>query len=192
MIPVLERFPGEGKDYPLEYSGLENSRDCIVHGATKSRIRLSDFHFHYYAPDTANTSRKYKIITYRQFPFHSSFLVSDLILMSQARILTVNTVLSKNSFLWKSYQSTNAFCAYIAFHRKGNKEHMMELQNSTYSAAWVCRKMTFIVYTALASFPSSHLLTRERNNSKYTPRLKCSPIYLEMMKVRLRKTNAIR
>ena len=125
-------------------------------------------------------------------PFPLSFLVSHLILMSQARTLTVNTVLSKNSFLWKSYQSTNAFCAYIAFHRKPNKEHMMELQNSTYSAAWVCRKMTFIVYTALGSFPSSHLLTRERNNSKYTPRLKCSPIHLEMMKVRQRKTNTVR
>ena len=30
--PGLERFPGEGKGYPLQYSGLENSIDCIVHG----------------------------------------------------------------------------------------------------------------------------------------------------------------
>ena len=37
--------PGEGKGYPLQYSGLENSMDCIVHGVTKSRTRLSDFHF---------------------------------------------------------------------------------------------------------------------------------------------------
>ena len=27
---------GEGKGYPLQYSGLENSKDCIVHGVTKS------------------------------------------------------------------------------------------------------------------------------------------------------------
>ena len=27
--------PGEGKSYPLQYSGLENSMDCIVHGAHK-------------------------------------------------------------------------------------------------------------------------------------------------------------
>ena len=26
-IPGLGRSPGEGKDYPLQYSGLENSRD---------------------------------------------------------------------------------------------------------------------------------------------------------------------
>ena len=32
-----------GKGYPLQYSGLENS--MIVHGITKSRTRLSDFHF---------------------------------------------------------------------------------------------------------------------------------------------------
>ena len=43
-IPRLERFPGEGKDYPLQYSGLENSTDSIVHGVSKSRTRLSDFH----------------------------------------------------------------------------------------------------------------------------------------------------
>ena len=42
----LGRYPGEGKDYPLQYSGLENSMDCIVNGVTKSRTQLSDFHFH--------------------------------------------------------------------------------------------------------------------------------------------------
>ena len=45
LIPGLERSPGEGKDYPLQYSGLENSMDYIVHGVIKSRTRLSDFHF---------------------------------------------------------------------------------------------------------------------------------------------------
>ena len=35
----------KGKGYPLQYSGLENSMDCIVHGAAKSRTRLSDFPF---------------------------------------------------------------------------------------------------------------------------------------------------
>ena len=35
-IPGLERSPGEGKGYPLQYSGLENSMDCIVHGVSKS------------------------------------------------------------------------------------------------------------------------------------------------------------
>ena len=30
IIPGLERSPGEGKGYPIQYSGLENSMDCIV------------------------------------------------------------------------------------------------------------------------------------------------------------------
>ena len=30
------RSPGEGNSYPLQYSGLENSMDCIVHRVTKS------------------------------------------------------------------------------------------------------------------------------------------------------------
>ena len=44
-IPGLGRSPGEGKGYPLPYSGLENSMDCIVHGVAKGRTRLSNFHF---------------------------------------------------------------------------------------------------------------------------------------------------
>ena len=43
--PGLGRSPGEGKGYPLQYSGLQNSMDCIVHRVTKSWTRLSDFHF---------------------------------------------------------------------------------------------------------------------------------------------------
>ena len=35
-IPGLRRSPGEGKGYPLQYSGLENSMDCVGHGVTKS------------------------------------------------------------------------------------------------------------------------------------------------------------
>ena len=46
-IPGLGRSPGEGKGYPLQDSGLENSMDCIVCGVTKSRTRLSAFHFHF-------------------------------------------------------------------------------------------------------------------------------------------------
>ena len=46
-IPGLVRCPGEGKGYPRQYSGPENSTDCIVHGVAKSRTRLRDFHFHF-------------------------------------------------------------------------------------------------------------------------------------------------
>ena len=38
-------IPGEGKCYPLQYSGLENSMDHVVHGVTKSQTQLRDFHF---------------------------------------------------------------------------------------------------------------------------------------------------
>ena len=46
-IPGLRRCPGEWKGYPLQYSGLENSMDSIVHGVAKSQTWLSDFHFQY-------------------------------------------------------------------------------------------------------------------------------------------------
>ena len=38
-IPGLGRFPEGGKDYPLQYSGPENSMD------PESQTQLSDFHF---------------------------------------------------------------------------------------------------------------------------------------------------
>ena len=39
----LGSIPGLG--IPLQYSSLENSMDCIVHGVTKRRTQLSDFHW---------------------------------------------------------------------------------------------------------------------------------------------------
>ena len=45
LIPGLGRSAGEGKGYPLQYSGLENSMDYTVHGVTESdtteRLSLS-------------------------------------------------------------------------------------------------------------------------------------------------------
>ena len=43
LIPGSGRSPGEGLGYPLQYSGLKNSMDCIVHGAAKSWTQLSNF-----------------------------------------------------------------------------------------------------------------------------------------------------
>ena len=36
-IPGSEKSPGERTGYPLQYSSLENSMDCIVHGVIKSK-----------------------------------------------------------------------------------------------------------------------------------------------------------
>ena len=35
LIPELGRAPGEGKGYALQYSGLENPKDCLVHGSQR-------------------------------------------------------------------------------------------------------------------------------------------------------------
>ena len=45
LILGLGGCPEEGKGYPLQYSGLENSMDCIVQSVANSWIRLSNFHF---------------------------------------------------------------------------------------------------------------------------------------------------
>ena len=41
LIIGLGRSSGEGIGYPLQYSGLENSMGCLVHGVAKSQRRLS-------------------------------------------------------------------------------------------------------------------------------------------------------
>ena len=41
-------IPGEGKGYPLQYSGLENAVDYIVHVVSKSQTLLSNFHYKLY------------------------------------------------------------------------------------------------------------------------------------------------
>ena len=58
LIPGLGRFPGEGKGYPLQYSGLENSMVCIVHGVAKNQILLSDFHSLTLRPGPGYTGRE--------------------------------------------------------------------------------------------------------------------------------------
>ena len=38
LIPGLGRSPGEGKHYPLQYSGLENSMDYVIHGVAELNV----------------------------------------------------------------------------------------------------------------------------------------------------------
>ena len=47
LIPGLGKSPGEEKGYPLQYSGLENSMDCIVQEDAEL-THLSNFHFHFH------------------------------------------------------------------------------------------------------------------------------------------------
>ena len=42
---LLGKIPGEGTGYPLQNSGLENSKDYIARGVTKSQTQLNNFHF---------------------------------------------------------------------------------------------------------------------------------------------------
>ena len=44
-VPGLGRSLGEGKGSPFQYSGLENSMDCIVPEVTKNGTQISNFHF---------------------------------------------------------------------------------------------------------------------------------------------------
>ena len=70
----LGRSPGEGKGYPLQYSGLENSMDCIVHGVAKSRTRLSDFHFKHSSLFVSSV----QVQRYTGGSLWSSLLISEL------------------------------------------------------------------------------------------------------------------
>ena len=57
LIPWVGRFPGEGNGYPRQYSGLENSMNCIVPEVAKTWTQLSDFHFPCSPPSSSCLAR---------------------------------------------------------------------------------------------------------------------------------------
>ena len=72
-IPELGRSPGEVNSYPLQYSGSENSMDCIVHGVAKSQLQRVTFIFTFtllYIKQISNKQSirnptQYFVITYK-------------------------------------------------------------------------------------------------------------------------------
>ena len=80
LIPWLGRSPGGRKDYPLQYSGLENSTDSIVHGVAKSQTGLSDFHSHIYIHNYLN----------RIFTIEFSKVLLNGIQLSQFQLRTIS------------------------------------------------------------------------------------------------------
>ena len=68
-IPGLGRCPGEEKGHPLQYSGLENSMDCIAQGNAKL-TQLSNFHFHFhlgYAAKSIQAHNSYFLLSFVHF-----------------------------------------------------------------------------------------------------------------------------
>ena len=132
LIPRLGRAPGEGKGYPLQYSGLENSMNRN-HGVTKNQTRLSNFHFQglnilgSYAilflqhqtllspPDTSTTGDCF------QFGLASSFLLK-LFLFSSQKAYWAPTNLGSSSF------SVISFCPVILFMEFSRQEYGSGLQ----------------------------------------------------------------
>ena len=70
-IPGLGRSPREGKGYPFQYSGLENSMDCIVHGVAKILVI-------FYTQDT--DTKKFMSLPVRTL--HCAFLDQKLTLFN--------------------------------------------------------------------------------------------------------------
>ena len=79
LIAELEISPGEKKGYPLKYSVLENSMDCIVCGVAKSQAQLSDFHFHF-------------------LTFFMALLSHPYMITGKISALTINTICQQSDF----------------------------------------------------------------------------------------------
>ena len=98
-IPGLERSPGEGKGYPLQYSDLENAMDCIGHGVTKSQTQLNDFYFR-----TASGSQKLSWIQVNIFGENSNYrdiilcLIRHLIICGGDILVTFEFLISHELF----------------------------------------------------------------------------------------------
>ena len=68
LIPELRRSSGEGKGYLLQYFGLENSTNYIVHSVANSRTQLRNLHFTslHFTPLQGGTSGKEVACQYRR------------------------------------------------------------------------------------------------------------------------------
>ena len=73
-IPGLGRSPGEGKGYPLQYSGLENPMDSVVHEDAKSQTGLSDFRFYFHFQSCSGIISSFKKYANAQH-FKNHFLI---------------------------------------------------------------------------------------------------------------------
>ena len=58
-IPGLGKSTGEGKGYPHQYFGLENSMDCIVHGVTELDT-TEPLSLHFTSPEHQHSKSKSK------------------------------------------------------------------------------------------------------------------------------------
>ena len=77
-IPGLGRSPGEGNGYPLQYSGLENPMDCVVHGMAKSRLCIAEIvktqHCNSSILQLKKKKKNKEILSYPKVLRHSSML----------------------------------------------------------------------------------------------------------------------
>ena len=112
FIPGLRRSPGEGKGYPLQDSGLENSLDCIIHGVARSETWLSDFHFHYY---------------------HTHYYISDIIVVILQCICVIITPSYSVSLHSHRFCNWRVHCGWKTCRKKNSgRFQKTELQFSTH------------------------------------------------------------
>ena len=87
LIPGSGRFTGEWLGYPLQYSGLENSMDCIVHGVTKNQT-----------PDTTEPTFT-SLSAVKLLVWVSSFSLLSLSILSHINP-TDHREVTRRCFLW--------------------------------------------------------------------------------------------
>ena len=113
LIPGLGRSPGEGKGYPLQYCGLENSMDYIVHGVANNHTQLSEFHILPQSPlpsglshNTEQSSLCYTEVLVGYFKYSSMYLSipNSLIILSpgNGQVDTLKATVGKEELVQQS------------------------------------------------------------------------------------------
>ena len=126
LIPRLGRSPGEGNDYPFQYSCLENSMDrgawrATVHGVLKSRTQLRDW---VQCCLTISSSATLFSSCLQSFPVLGSFPVSQLF-SSSLSIWASATVLPMNNKGWFPLGSTSLTNIFLSTHDGPGSEDTM-------------------------------------------------------------------
>ena len=153
LIFGLGKSPGEGKHYPLQHSGLENSMDHIVHRVIKSWTWLSDLHFCWiiektrefqkniyfcfndYAKafDYVDHNKLWKILKEMGIPDHLTCLLRNLYAGQQATVRTGHGI--KNWFQTGKGVCESCILSPCLFNLY--PEHIMQKSGLDEAQAWI-------------------------------------------------------
>ena len=151
LIPGLGRAPGERKGFPLQYSGLENSMDSIVHGVAKSRTQLSDFHCNKFTSNTVfSFILQYVLLSTYYLPLFPPLLFYCFCLF----VFHIDGSLDHITALKRTHILSGVELAFCTYRILKHTQYILK----NHSDLWNVKRNTFLTYVIAITSPPNVIL----------------------------------